>query len=179
MHAVLPHWFDDCVTLMIRLDEAPYEWPNPPILRRDAGEPLVDDKKKLSLPHDKKQMIRMATLAMDETSLRKPEDESARTATLTAVKKNTWRGRRVLISRRLEIGDGRRSVAELSILRAGGKVVRASEQSKEGSYDEEEERLIDEVDVFVTHRRAGPAFLKVSFLLSTFGEKSIFVTYHL
>ncbi|QIX02079.1 hypothetical protein AMS68_007596 [Peltaster fructicola] len=38
---VLPHWFDDCLKLGKKIDERPYELPDPQILRHDVREPVT------------------------------------------------------------------------------------------------------------------------------------------
>lgn len=40
MKVVLPHWFDDCLKLNRRIDEAPYLLPNPEIERLDISQPV-------------------------------------------------------------------------------------------------------------------------------------------
>ncbi|KAA8908448.1 BRCT domain-containing protein [Sphaerosporella brunnea] len=48
---VLPHWFDDCLKLGRRIDEAPYQLPNPEIETVDASAPLPMPTVDLSYMH--------------------------------------------------------------------------------------------------------------------------------
>jgi hypothetical protein len=48
---VLPHWFDDCLKLGRRIDEAPYQLPNPEIETVDAAAPIRMPSVDLSYIH--------------------------------------------------------------------------------------------------------------------------------
>ncbi|KAK6544439.1 hypothetical protein TWF694_001134 [Orbilia ellipsospora] len=49
---VMPHWFDDCLRLNRRIDEAPYMLPDPAIMIAKASDPLPYPQVDLSHTHD-------------------------------------------------------------------------------------------------------------------------------
>ncbi|EAU89078.2 hypothetical protein CC1G_11918 [Coprinopsis cinerea okayama7 len=148
---VLPHWFDDCVRLGIKnLDTKPYEFPDPPLLRNDhlqlpnhGADGAVDEETR-----KRQQKIRKATQTEKDplkksvytTSVKYTPGRNAgfegvieEDGDVTLVEGDDpsiprtlpFKGHRILISRSLKLGKGRRREAiEAGIRRAGGVVVR-------------------------------------------------------
>ncbi|KAJ7643246.1 hypothetical protein B0H17DRAFT_1339137 [Mycena rosella] len=131
-----PHWFDDTVLLgHPDLSTEIYEWPDPTVLKRrsDSSAQLKDAKKQQrnSMSPQKKALYKTATWDPSQPS----ELQS----------KGVWERRRILLSTTLELTGPRRKIVEANIRKSHG---------------EEEFRLLDECDVFVTRYRTGPAFFK-------------------
>lgn len=140
VHVVLPHWFDDCFKLLIRIPEDSYEWPDPPMLR-------LDQKfKKARLPEPTKTLVKADLLAD------KPEKEQIQA--LTAIQTDIWHGKKVLLSSSLGFDEGRRSAVEVSIKRAGGVPIELHDEGRD----------IDDADVLITQHREGATFVKVRHL---------------
>lgn len=156
VHIVTPHWFDDCVKLFMRLDETPYAWPNPQILKGPPQDVSLD-REKAHLPENRKEMIRSAFL----TDAPKKVLESA----LAKVQTNIWGGRKILLGRGLNLDIGRRETVEISVQRAGGIIVCIPEGLDEEAGEEEEAEMVEEAGIYITKFRTGPAYLKVTYKL--------------
>lgn len=147
---VLPHWFDDCFRLMMRLDETPYAWPEPPIAQ-DGGDSGDNEKRrKGTLTQEKKTMFKTVMLAGNSSS---PAKGAGPAGPVTA-RADLWNGRRILLSPSLELEGGRRASLEVGIARAGGVIVQLED-------DDDETDMVAEADILVTRYRAGPAYIKV------------------
>ncbi|KAL8781883.1 MAG: hypothetical protein Q9194_000076 [Teloschistes cf. exilis] len=97
---VLPHWFDDCLRLGKRLDEDPYLFPDPEILRKKPQDPIVETK----------------TLDMQGASSTNPKVP-------TGIQDlDVFIGKNIKISDDLEIGDHLRGTIEDLIVNGGGAV---------------------------------------------------------
>ena len=148
MKVVLPHWFDDSFKAQHLMDTAPYEFPDPPLLKPPRGTNIEGP----SLSKDQKTLLRAIELAENGSSKRLRED----------LKGNVWQGRKILLSATLELEAGRRETVEGLIERTGGTVVRASTPFLE-------EDAVEEVDVLVTRYREGSAYLRALQLHKTIG----------
>jgi hypothetical protein len=71
---------------------------------------------------------------------------------LDKVKAGVWGGRRILLSRDLEIDDGRRRAIEASVERGGGVVVK---------YRATEEAEMNELEILITRYREGNEYDRV------------------
>ncbi|KAG1837309.1 hypothetical protein DFJ58DRAFT_816048 [Suillus subalutaceus] len=142
MSVLTPHWFDDSVRVGRRVPEGPYLWPDPKVLQ--PGMQVGKKKRKKS----------------GETRLSSPmatEEAECREGA------NVWAGRRLLLSRSLELGQGHCEAVEANIHRAGGTVVKVKGTSTdEEAQENEEATLVDECDVFVTRYRSGKAYFKAA-----------------
>ncbi|KAH8111185.1 hypothetical protein DFH11DRAFT_1859545 [Phellopilus nigrolimitatus] len=154
-HVVLPHWFDDCFKLFVRLDEAPYAWPDPPLLRAGLG------LEKARLPIGTKAIVKSDVLA-DEIG-------QGQAKALVTIQKNIWKGKRVLLSLSLALEQGRREAVEVSIQRAGGQAV---------PLIGDENAAIDDADVYITQHRTGFAFVKAMRANKTIGTLSWLFNVH-
>ncbi|KAG7098722.1 hypothetical protein E1B28_000635 [Marasmius oreades] len=140
MKIVTPHWFDDSVKLGVRnLDTSPYEWPDPLVLKRGKQKQQEVVKKVKSSDPAKEALFK--TAAWDS-------DSDIPNTSGNAV----YGGRRVLLSRTLELGD-RIVAVESGIRRAGGKVVKHKKM-------EDELVKVDECDIFITRFRGGAGYFK-------------------
>jgi hypothetical protein len=190
---VLPHWFDDAVRLgMGGLSIAPYEWPDPPLLKGKHG---VNYGAKKDGAHDgteqdevKKSLYATAVMytPADGSSppIRPPSAGGMDMNTNTHLN-NVWGGRRILLSRTLRLFAGRRDAVEVGIRRCGGEIVRYAEDDEEDEEDPDEEvqeqkewemdrkeaDVLKECDVLVTRWRSGRPYVRVSFLWLHFFRK--------
>ncbi|KAL4080140.1 hypothetical protein V8B97DRAFT_700237 [Scleroderma yunnanense] len=144
MSIITPHWFDDSVRLGRRLPEAPYLWPDPLVLRPghrvdDDGINDVDEKRKRQMTND--------------TSRDDPNISNV------IEKEKVWGGRKIFLSRCLELSRSQRDAVEAGIRRSGGIVVKENSADDD---DEAEERAVGECDVFVTRWRSGRAYFKAA-----------------
>ena len=206
---VLPHWFDDAVRLgMGNLPTKPYEWPDPELLKGAEG--LVLDKESVKAKGKaalaalerndvKRNMYATAVMFTPTLGRSSPPTESDISLILGKVPgpssepagSKVWQGRKVLLSRTLELYKGRREAVQAGIERAGGIVLRF-----EGDEDEPEpepepaavqqrsakdkmskvervrrrneaQRVVD-CDVLVTRWRHGRAYVRVRFSFTKF-----------
>ena len=148
---VLPHWFDDCFKLLMRLDETPYEWPEPFMLTSKGGEPG-----KARITPEQKALMEASKLADSQ--------DPAKIEKLMGTKNDIWKGRTILLSKDLSLDKRRRETVEISIRRAGGQVIALSGKTDEVR-EEEEERGLDDADIYVARHRYGAGYLKVGYVL--------------
>ena len=176
---ILPHWFDDAVRLgMGGLSTEVYEWPDPEILRNPLG---VGGGQELS--GAKKNMYAMAALftsPMHESSSPALKDLQMAAGAGSRMEVDIWKGKRIVLSRTLQLFERRREAVEVGIKRAGGVVVRydGDEEVDEGfgvigatggeelSKREKERRkneadTVSDCDVLVTRWRDGAAYVVV------------------
>ena len=115
MSILTPHWFDDSVRYARRVPEGPYLWPDPKILRPGELISTGEDDGEIGTSAKRKRK------RTGETGMNSPatKEEGERRE---AVK--VWAGKRLLLSRSLELGEGRREAVEANIRRAGGIVVK-------------------------------------------------------
>lgn len=196
---VLPHWFDDAVRLgMGNLPTKPYEWPDPELLKGADG--LISEKENIKAKGKaaladleqndiKRNMYATAVIFTPNLGRSSPPAESDISLVLSKVpgpkngahglnhqQTQVWRGRRIILSRTLELYKGRREAVQAGIERAGGVVLRF-----EGDGDEPEpmrqggdklgqkERIrrrneaerVTGCDVLVTRWRHGRAYVRV------------------
>ncbi|KAL5518345.1 ESC4 [Sanghuangporus vaninii] len=145
---VLPHWFDDCFKLLVRLPEDPYVWPDPPLLRTNYA------LSKARLDPSTKALVKASVL----------EEESANKITAQVRSdRNIWHGKRILLSSTLNLADGRRGAVESSVKRSGGVIVQLSG---------DEVADVDSADVYITLHRVGMAFVKAVRANKTVGTLS-------
>lgn len=159
MKVLLPHWFDDAVTLGIGgLPTEGYEWPDPKYLRNSPEEKEVEDGKKGAarkgfVSNEKKKLLQAVGWK-----------EVPASVDLNGVKRDVWSGRKILLSLSLELTGGRREAVETGIRRAGGVIVAYKKKDGDGDSDEEV-RKVKGADILVTRYRHGDAYLKVRFKL--------------
>ncbi|KAF8841436.1 hypothetical protein BDN67DRAFT_980341 [Paxillus ammoniavirescens] len=146
MSILTPHWFDDSVRLGRRLPEAPYAWPDPPVLRPGAMLTIEDDQGVTDSKRKRKK-------AADAEML----GEEGASVSIEGEKDRVWGGRRILLSHSLELGKGSREAVEAGIRRAGGVLVRIHAT---GDEQDAEEKAVDECDILVTRWRSGKAYFK-------------------
>ncbi|OAX40254.1 hypothetical protein K503DRAFT_714884 [Rhizopogon vinicolor AM-OR11-026] len=154
MSVLTPHWFDDSVRFGRRVPEGPYLWPDPKILRPGELIPTGEDEGDIGASGKRKRK------KSGETGLSSPiaKEEAKRRERI-----KVWAGKKLLLSRSLELGGGHREAVEANIQRAGGVVVEIQGTSAEEETQEEEEAtLVDECDVFVTRCRSGKAYFKAA-----------------
>ncbi|KAG2357386.1 hypothetical protein BDR07DRAFT_1363282 [Suillus spraguei] len=154
MSVLTPHWFDDSVRVGRRVPEGPYLWPNPKVLQPGMQVTMDDDDVEIGESGRKKRK------KSGETRLSSPivTEEAERREGV-----NVWAGRRLLLSRSLELRKGHREAVEANIQRAGGIVVKVKGTSTdEEGQENEEATLVDECDVFVTRYRSGKAYFKAA-----------------
>ena len=114
MSVLTPHWFDDSVRVGRRVPEAAYLWPDPKVLQPGMQVMMSEDEVEIGGGRKRKKS--------GETGLSSPivTEEAERRGRV-----DVWAGRRFLLSRSLELGEGRREAVEANIQRAGGCVVKA------------------------------------------------------
>jgi hypothetical protein len=107
---VLPHWIDDCLKLGRKIDEKPYEFPDPEILRVDASESMeIPQGPNLKYTHAQ---------SIDSEPPRLPRSGH-----------NVFDGKRVLLGQDLELSKRTRLVIEGVIQQTKGKLVDNPEQA--------------------------------------------------
>ena len=200
VRVVLPHWFDDAVRLgMGGLKTRPYEWPDPEILKgvdeRSSGG-AGKGKGKADIEQDEVKRNMYATAAFfTPTTTTGHHGQSSPPSTLDIStvlnKKNqaspetsqVLQGRKILLSRTLELYKNRHKAVQLGIERAGGVVIRfegdddepeeLNDQEKQGGKElsvgerrrrRNEASKVEDCDVLVTRWRFGRAYVNVSFL---------------
>ena len=141
---IVPQWFDDGVRLGAgSLPTAEYEWPDPQVLRQSAEGSAGTTGNSQSTGNKK-------------TAVRTPGQD---VLSVQAGQRDIWQKRRILLSPSLELPPGRREAVEAGIERANGVVVRYADDGNRT--EEEAAQKIQDVDVFVTRYRSGPAYVKV------------------
>jgi hypothetical protein len=187
---VLPHWFDDAVRLgMGGLSIAPYEWPDPPLLKGKHGV-NYGAKKDDGTEQDEAKKSLYATAVMytpahgSSPPIRPPSPGGMDMDNNTHLN-NVWGGRRILLSRTLRLFAGRRDAVEVGIRRSGGEIVRYAgddeedeedpdeeiQEQKEWEMDRKEADVLKECDILVTRWRSGRPYVRVSFLWLHFFRK--------
>ncbi|KAJ5047636.1 uncharacterized protein L3040_003457 [Drepanopeziza brunnea f. sp. 'multigermtubi'] len=126
---VLPHWFDDCLKLGKAIDDKPYLLPDPPILNGD----LSGDVQMVS-----SEDVRGAT-SPRPTTLPMPTDSPTRPLTV-------FKGKKVMISDDLELGNRPRGVIENLITGGGGSITQS----------------VHNADIYVCHWREGRDYVFAS-----------------
>lgn len=181
---LLPHWFDDAVRLGNgNLVVAPYEWPDPPLLKGTTGD---DDPKGKKPKHDTEPDAMKRSIYATATTYTPTAGEPSLPKNLPLSAKPVWAGRRILLSRSLQLFAGRREAVEVGITRGGGQVVRYSgddenldeEQDSKGKkprlrekqLKEEEAGAIDQCDILVTRWRGGKAYKRALDTSKTIGS---------
>ncbi|MCJ1394718.1 hypothetical protein MMC18_007598 [Xylographa bjoerkii] len=122
---VLPHWFDDCLRLGRRIDEAPYLLPNPEVMRK-----ALTDR----IPETARPDLQSAISAQPgplPTPAGSPSQERRRL--------NVFKDKTVMLSKDLEIGSHLRGTIEDLIKSAGGSIT--------GS--------VNRADIYICHYREG------------------------
>ncbi|KAH8897023.1 BRCT domain-containing protein [Thozetella sp. PMI_491] len=131
---ILPHWFDDCFKLGKRIQERPYLFPDPEILRQG---PEVD----IQIPSS--QTLNGATstipnsLAMPKANL---SEDSARGRLVVFAQRS------LLLSSDLPINDRLRKILHGLVEDGGGKIV----------------DLVDDCDMFICHYREGEQYVRAA-----------------
>ncbi|KAF8987641.1 hypothetical protein BDQ17DRAFT_1435488 [Cyathus striatus] len=176
---VVPHWFDDCVRLGVRVPEEAYEWPDPAVLD-NSGVALVGvesaaSERKLLLKGKEKEGGMMGIAAKYTPDLHAPSSTLPPPPTPEEMQVEVWNGRRIMLSYTLELGGSRRQAIEAGIIRAGGVIVRIEDgdevpggadeerKAREKERDRREARALGEgegVDVYVTRWRGGRGYSK-------------------
>ena len=166
------------------LSIAPYEWPDPPLLKGKHG---VNYAAKKDGGHDgteqdevKKSLYATAVMytTADGSSppIQPPSPGGMDTSTNTNIS-NVWGGRRILLSRTLRLFVGRRDAVEVGIRRCGGEIARCAgddeedeedpdeevQEQKEWEMDREEAEALKACDILVTRWRSGRPYVRVSF----------------
>ena len=104
---VLPHWFDDCLRLGRKIDEAPYELPDPEILRTSHSK----------LPLDKSKGLVSGAVHPD------PSGSPPPTPSDTRKEQSVFKNKKIFLGLDLGIGPSLREVLQNLIKASGGKVV--------------------------------------------------------
>jgi hypothetical protein len=176
---VLPHWFDDAIRLgMGGLSTEVYEWPDPEMLRNPLG--VGGGEQEVSVA--KKNMYAMAALftaPMHQSSSPPLKDLEMATGARNRLAVNVWKGKRIILSRTLQLFERRREAVEVGIERAGGIVVKydgdgeidegfgviggtGEELSKrEKEIRKNEADAVLDCDILVTRWRDGTAYVVV------------------
>jgi hypothetical protein len=95
MKVVLPHWFDDSFKAQHLMDTAPYEFPEPSLLKPQPRGTSIEAP---TLSKDQKTLLRAVELAEHGRSKRLKDH----------LKGNVWQGRKILLSATLALEAGRR-----------------------------------------------------------------------
>ncbi|KAL1956007.1 hypothetical protein VTO42DRAFT_7907 [Malbranchea cinnamomea] len=138
---VLPHWFDDCLKLGKRIDERPYMLPDPEILRVRPDAPVRTTENKdiigASSPEPKE-----LTMPLESEDARPDLD--------------VFKGKKIMISSDLAIGERLLQSIEQLIEKGGGKV----------THD------VEETDIYVCRYREGDDYRRASRLGKDVGNLS-------
>jgi len=196
IRVVLPHWFDDAVRLgMGNLPTKAYEWPDPELLKGADG--LIGEKENIKAKGKaalaeleqndvKRNMYATAAIFTPTLGRSSPPTESDISLVLNKVPGRSngppgsnlkqiqvWRGRKIVLSRTLELYKGRREAVQVGIERAGGIVLRFEGDGDEPDLQDVEklrkERIrrrneaqqVADCDVLVTRWRNGRAYVSV------------------
>ncbi|KAG2338757.1 hypothetical protein BDR05DRAFT_918059 [Suillus weaverae] len=155
MSVLTPHWFDDSVRVGRRVPEGPYLWPDPKVLQPGVQVAMDEDDVEIGESGKKKRKKSGETRLSSPVTMEEAERKEGA---------NVWAGRRLLLSRSLELGQGHREAVEANIQRAGGTIikVKGTTSTDEEAQENEEATLVDECDVFVTRYRSGNAYFKAA-----------------
>ncbi|KAF7296145.1 hypothetical protein MKEN_01429800 [Mycena kentingensis (nom. inval.)] len=152
---LLPHWFDDAIRLSSgKLPTAPYQWPDPPMLK---ALPTTEKSERKPLKLSLEKHIYFKTAVWDP-ALREPCPAVAKPSG-----DDVWNNRRVLLSHTLNLNSEQRASIEAAVKIAGGTVVRAQTAESDALnvvLDAAEAKKMSSTDVFVTRWRAGMAYTK-------------------
>ncbi|KAF9037073.1 hypothetical protein BJ165DRAFT_1375475 [Panaeolus papilionaceus] len=153
---LLPHWFDDAMRLGTgKLDTAVYEWPEPRLLMAGPAGQVDEEMVKMlkaeavRMEQDERRMSLFATAAMFTPSNHNPQaaqsgiitDKNIKFVGAAAAHTQVWNGKRILLSRTLQVWQGRFEAVQKGIERAGGTVVRFDGDDEEEEMAEGEERV--------------------------------------
>jgi hypothetical protein len=110
---VLPHWFDDCLRLGRKIDEAPYKLPDPEILN------TVENR----LPYNHKPTLINGAVDPDPSASPPPTPSATRKA------QSVFRGRKVMLAKDLGIGEHlRNNLEHIITCNGGGKLTTSVSQ---------------------------------------------------
>jgi hypothetical protein len=115
MSVLTPHWFDDSVRFGRCVPEGPYLWPDPKILR--PGELISTGEDEGDIGNSGKRKRKRSGETGLSSPVRKEEAERRE-------KVKVWAGKRLLLSRSLELGEGHREAVHANVQRAGGVVLK-------------------------------------------------------
>ena len=203
---LLPHWFDDTIRLGTgKLSTEPYEWPEVKMLKGVeglAGGPEEDQIKRnmyataaiftpgmAQTTPPLQQDIDLINAATAEQLGSSPVNGINQSALALHPGEGVWGGRKIILSRTLQLYRGRREAVQAGIERAGGVVLRFDgdeeeeetpiellpEKGKEAEgpkyklhMNERRRRrseadMVNDCDVLVTRWRFGRAYVLVSF----------------
>jgi len=205
---VLPHWFDDTIRLGTgKLGTEPYEWPDVKMLKGVEGLTGGPEENKIKrnmyataaiftpgmaqTTPPLQQDIDFVNAATAEQLGSSPVNGANHSAVAIQPGEGVWRGRKIVLSRTLQLYHGRREAVQAGIERAGGVVLRfdGDEEAEEKSIElppekgkeaegpkyklhanerrrrrSEAEKVAD-CDVLVTRWRFGRAYVLVGFIL--------------
>ena len=202
IRVLLPHWFDDAVRLgMGGLPTTPYEWPEPEILKSVEDIRLNDGKgvgvvtadiEKDDLKRNLYATAAIFTPSMANLTPPAQEDishvlnskvsgfgaaQGDAEGPIGAQPVQVWNGRRILLSRTLQLYKGRRDAVQAGVERAGGVVLRfeGDGEDEEASGEDGTQKLstkeiirrrkeaeaVARCDVLVTRWRYGRAYVQV------------------
>ncbi len=196
VRVVLPHWFDDAVRLgMGGLKTRPYEWPDPEILKGVEGKSssVGKGKGKADVEQDEVKRNMYATAAFFTPTTGHGQSSPPSTLDISTVlnkaspetsgTSQVLQGRKILLSRTLELYKNRHEAVQLGIERAGGAVLRfegdddepeeLNDEEKQGGKElsvgerrrrKNEASKVEECDVLVTRWRFGRAYVNVNLL---------------
>lgn len=178
MKVVLPHWFDDAVTLGVGgLPTDAYEWPDPKYLRpMPGGEDVIAGGDAGADGNGKLISAMKGQVSAEKKKILQSVGWTGVPAGIEAIGtgRDVWTGRKILLSLSLELSGGRREAVETGIRRAGGVVVAYKKAGGEGDVDEEV-RKVQDADVLITRYRHGVAYLKVSFPIDNYRRLCYYV----
>jgi hypothetical protein len=159
---LVPHWFDDCVTLHRRLDPEPYTWPDPVVIRNGvsaednlAAEQIKSRIAATQVPEEKRSLFQSA---MMEGKLADPKTDYTPP---NSIERDVWKGAKVLLSASLGLSSGRSQAVQAGIWRTGGTVLTSPGKNGVPSI-EEELSLLEEADILINKYRQGWSYIKVS-----------------
>ena len=134
-----------------QLQEMPRPLRSPGCIRHAEGGAAQTTKVKLAMAVEQDPTKRsLYATALQSSPPPNPNSDSSANANTLPV----WADRKILLSRGLELEDSRRHAVEISIRRAGGRVLPFPSSASE------EELGVDACDVFVTRYREGRAYVR-------------------